>query len=68
MSDATDKRYTFGPDTTLEPDASVTLYTGSGTDTETERYWGRTSAVWNNDGDTLTVRDETGAVVVTRQV
>jgi micrococcal nuclease len=68
VSDATDKRYTFAPGTTLEPGASVTLYTGSGTDTESERYWGRTSAVWNNGGDTLTVRNETGGVVVTREV
>ncbi len=34
----------------------MTLHTGGGTDTETERYWGRNGAVWNNDDDTVIVR------------
>lgn len=51
---------------TLDPSATVTLYTGSGTDTSTERYWGRSGAVWNNDGDTVIVRNASGEIVLRR--
>jgi len=53
----------------------VTLYTGSGTDTETARYWGASGAVWNNGasgavwnngGDTVTVRTSGGDVALQR--
>jgi len=56
-------QYTF-ENLTLNPNASVTLHTGSGTDTATERYWGRSGAVWNNDGDTVTVRNASGETVL----
>ena len=50
-------RYTFGT-LTLGPAASVTLYAGCGSDTDDERYWCNTnSAVWNNSGDTVFLRD-----------
>ncbi|WP_284010351.1 lamin tail domain-containing protein [Haloarcula pelagica] len=65
VSDDADHRYTFG-DLTLTPGASVTLHTGSGTDTDSDVYWGREGAVWNNGGDTVTVRDAGGTVVVER--
>jgi len=48
----------------LEPGESITIHTGSGTDTETDLYWGQESAVWNNDGDTVTLRDENGTIVI----
>jgi micrococcal nuclease len=47
----------------LDPGATVTVHTGSGTDNATHVYWGRTSAVWNNDGDTVVVRAANGTVV-----
>ena len=66
VADAAGHRYTFdGP--RLAPDSRVTLHTGVGTDTETDRYWGRTGAVWNNGGDTVTVRDAEGRVVLERE-
>jgi micrococcal nuclease len=68
VSDATGKTYTFPPGTRLEPGAEVTLYTGRGEDGEGVRYWNRDSAVWNNDGDTVTVRTDEGDVVLTRSV
>jgi len=43
----------------------VTLHTGSGTDSETDLYWGSGSPIWNNDGDTVTVRNGDDAVVQT---
>ncbi|MHC1624081.1 MAG: lamin tail domain-containing protein [Candidatus Methanospirareceae archaeon] len=52
--------YTF-PDFTLAGGATVTLYTGSGKDITTELYWNSSghscNAIWNNDGDTLYLRD-----------
>ncbi|WP_276273078.1 lamin tail domain-containing protein [Haloarcula litorea] len=65
VSDAADHRYTF-ENATLAPGERLTLYTGSGTDTETERYWGASGAIWNNGGDTVTVRDADGDVVAER--
>jgi len=57
-------RYTFGG-LALAPAASVTLFTGCGTDSKTERYWCNTgSAVWNNAGDTVFLRDPNGNNVV----
>jgi len=54
------------PEVTLAPGDSLTLHTGSGADTATDLYWGQGAPVWNNDGDAVTVRDDTGAVVVRR--
>lgn len=57
-------RYSFRS-LALAPAASVTLFTGCGTDTETERFWCNSgSAVWNNAGDTLFLRDPNGNNVV----
>ena len=57
-------RYEFN-ELILEPGASVTLFTGCGTDTATERYWcNENSAVWNNSGDTVFLYDQVGNTVV----
>jgi len=48
----------------LSANSIVTLYTGSGTDTNTNLYWGRTGqAIWTNKGDTLYLRDSDGILV-----
>jgi micrococcal nuclease len=65
VSDAAGKTYTFG-EVTLAPGERVTLHTGSGSDSASDVYWGRDGAVWNNGGDTVTVRDASGAVVAER--
>ncbi|WP_255197166.1 lamin tail domain-containing protein [Halorarius litoreus] len=62
VEDDAGKTYEFG-DVTLDPGASVTLHSGRGDDTASDVYWGRDSAVWNNGGDTVTVRDADGTVV-----
>jgi len=41
-----------------------TLHTGSGADTANERYWGNGQAIWNNDGDTLYMRNQKGELVL----
>jgi hypothetical protein len=65
VSDEADHVYSFPSGFTLEPGDSVTLYTGSGTDTDDELYWGENGAVWNNGGDTVTLKDENGDTVDT---
>ena len=65
VSDEAGRSYTFD-EVTLAPGERVTLHTGSGTDTDSGRYWGQSGAVWNNDGDTVTVRNAEGVVVAER--
>ncbi|ELZ26433.1 micrococcal nuclease-like nuclease [Halogeometricum pallidum JCM 14848] len=64
--DAAGNDYTFPSGTRLEPGAELTLRTGTGDDGGGTVYWGRGSAVWNNGGDTIRLRDDDGAVVLER--
>lgn len=64
VSDAAGSTYTFADGFSLGPSESMTLYTGSGEDSATSRYWGADSAIWNNNGDTVIVRNETGVTQV----
>jgi len=64
VEDAAGRSYEFPDGFTLEAEATVTLRTGSGTDTDTEVYWGSGSPIWNNDGDTVIVRTDSGDIVV----
>ena len=48
---------------TLKAGAEVRIWTGSGADTASDLFWNRTQAVWNNDGDTATLRDANGKLV-----
>ncbi|EMA42786.1 lamin tail domain-containing protein [Halococcus saccharolyticus] len=66
VSDAADHTYTFPQGFALGPGERVALYTGSGSDSRNELYWGASGAVWNNDGDTVTVRNEVGKTVAER--
>lgn len=54
--------YTF-PTFTLKAGATVTLHTGRGTQSATNRYWGRTWYVWNNTGDQATLLTGGGTVI-----
>ncbi len=60
-------RYSFDP-LLLPPGAGVTLRSGCGTDSDTERYWCvNGSAIWNNGGDTVLLLDPLGNVVAQRR-
>ncbi|WP_440009833.1 lamin tail domain-containing protein [Halomicrococcus sp. SG-WS-1] len=63
VEDAVGHTYEFPSGYTLTPGASVTLHTGSGTDTDSDLYWNYGSSVWNNDSDTCSVYDDTGSLV-----
>jgi len=51
------------PSYTLDSQATVTLYTGKGTDTATEIFWGSGNPIWNNDGDTAYLYNDNGNLV-----
>lgn len=64
VADDADHTYTFPSGFTLDPGAQVTLHTGSGTDSPSDLYWGSGRAVWNNGGDTVIVRNDSGSIVL----
>lgn len=47
----------------LKAGAFVKIHTGKGDDTLTDLFWGRSSPVWNNDGDTATLLDASGEAI-----
>lgn len=65
VEDEVGKTYTVPDGFTLAAGDSVTLHTGTGADSDTDLYWGAGSPVWNNDGDTVTVHNSDGTVVLT---
>ena len=54
--------YTFGT-YRIKPHGYVKIHTGKGTNTQTDRYQGRSWYVWNNTGDTATVKNQIGVVI-----
>ena len=65
LHDESGKTYTF-PDVNIRTDETVKVFTGCGTDTATELYWCYTqSAIWNNSGDTATLKNAEGNIVST---
>jgi hypothetical protein len=62
LHDASSHRYIF-PRTTLKPHASLRVHTGRGTHNPSNRYWGSTSYIWNNSGDTARLANANAVVV-----
>ena len=62
LVDAASHTFTF-PSFTLAPGSTVTVYTGSGTNTQTSLYWGSSSPIWNNDHDTAYLYDSSGELI-----
>lgn len=67
VKDIAGHTYRFPRGFILDPGATVTLYTGSGRNTDSELYWGSGRAIWNNGGDTIIVKDDTGSVVIEQE-
>lgn len=55
--------YEFPQSFTLGPGASVTVYTGCGSNSGDRLYWCQSQAVWNNNGDVATLMDGQGNIV-----
>jgi competence protein ComEC len=64
VSDESGHEYTVPDGVTVESGDQVTLHTGGGSNTATDLYWGSESPIWNNGGDTVTVRDSSSAIVI----
>ncbi len=47
----------------LGPGAEVTIYTGVGSDSQSELWWGLDSPVWNNSGDTAFLKNSQKEIV-----
>lgn len=54
--------FTF-PTFTLAAGATVKVWTGSGSNNSSNLYWGSGAAIWNNSGDTATLRNSGGQVI-----
>jgi Lamin Tail Domain len=54
--------FTFGT-YTIGPHGYVKIHTGKGSRTQTNRYWNLSWYVWNNTGDTATLKDTHGNVI-----
>ena len=63
LSDDQWNTYFFPTGFVLRGGASVTVWTQSGTDSDTDLFWGRSGPVWGNQSDTAYLRDNTGTVV-----
>ena len=64
VSDASQRDPYLFPLFTLPPKAQVTLHTGYGKNTERTLFWGTRKWIWNNDGDTIAIRDAEGRLVL----
>jgi|GEM_PF-1274278 len=62
VRDEAGNTYTF-PSFDLWPGGWVRVHTGSGANTTTDLHWGQRRFIWNNDGDTVLLYDERGALV-----
>ncbi len=62
LTDAASHTFTF-PSFTLNTGSTVTIYTGSGSNTQTSLYWGSSTPIWNNDTDTAYLYDADGNLI-----
>jgi endonuclease YncB( thermonuclease family) len=61
--DETHHRYLV-PNFGLTAGARMTLRTGMGRNTATDLFWGNRSGIWNDDGDSIFIRDAQGWLVL----
>lgn len=64
IEDEAGHTYTFPSGFEITGDEAVTLYSGSDSDSDTSLYWGSDSAIWNNGGDTVIIKNDSGETVV----
>ena len=60
IRDASSHVYTFGSTTIAGGGGRIWLHTGKGTRSARTVYWGSGNYVWNNTGDTATLRNASG--------
>jgi hypothetical protein len=62
LSDLSHHEYIFG-NFILPVGGTVKIYSGNGTDSLAELYWGSKNHIWNNDFDTATLYDSSGNLI-----
>ncbi|MCW4031939.1 MAG: lamin tail domain-containing protein [Candidatus Bathyarchaeota archaeon] len=62
IKDEANHIFTF-PAFVLKVGENVTIYSGSDINTEDSLYWNSEDAIWNNDGDTLYLRNAEGELI-----
>ncbi len=62
LEDAANHKFVF-PDFVLNSGKTVKIYSGKGTATSDSLYWGSSSAIWNNDGDTAYLYDNNSNII-----
>ena len=63
VSDEAHHRYLF-PNFTLKPKTQVVLRSGFGKCNQNELFWGSRRTIWNNNGDTIFIKDANGYLVL----
>lgn len=63
LCDAASRCYRFLSGSSIGPKSWIVVYTGMGTNTDTEFFWGSRRAIWNNNGDVATLFDSYGRAV-----
>ena len=66
VTDRAGHAYRVAEGTTVSGGERLRLHTGPGTDTDTDRFWGESSPVWNDDRDVVRVYDADGSLVLRR--
>lgn len=61
LNDAQGNEFVF-PEQRLFTNGSITVFTRAGENTPVVLYWGRSTAVWGDDGDIATLQDDGGQV------
>ena len=57
LRDKTGHVFAFTTAFTLAPGATIPIFSGKGSNTAAYRHWGASTYIWNNGGDTATLRD-----------
>ena len=63
LQDEQEHIYNFPSGFEIESGTSVKIHTGEGEDTSSDLYWNSGRGIWNNDGDTATLKDQDGEIV-----
>jgi hypothetical protein len=64
---SSDNQHYVFPKTRIAPGATVTLYTGSGTNSRGKRYWNASDPRWDNAGDKAVLKNAAKVTVDTCQ-
>ncbi len=65
LADASGKNLFPFPSLALTPGGIAVVHSGRGVASGADYYWGKTVGIWNDKGDTATLRDASGAIIST---